>query len=87
VVPVGVGESVCLGPGKVQDGGAGRGNDDLLDRGGVVFDGLEETDSAVDGRVQEIFLEIRNIEAEWAGSVNDSLEGGVRNDGLVEGYN
>jgi hypothetical protein len=87
VVPVGVGESVCLGPGKVQDGGAGRGNDDLFDRGGVVFDGLEETDSAVDGRVQEIFLEIRNIEAEWAGGVNDSLEGGVRNNGLVEGYN
>lgn len=52
---------------------------------GILGNGLEDPRGANDGRIKEIFLDIRDIIMERAGGVNDGLEGGLGDNSRIEG--
>lgn len=77
-----------LGPGVsllcVDDTGKGTRNDNSLDAGSILLDGLQDTSCADDGGVKKVFLDICDVEMEGRGSVNHCFQA-VNLDSFIEG--
>jgi hypothetical protein len=66
----GPGISLCA----IYNGCEGAGNNDAFHRWGVCFDGFENTDGAVDRRVEEVLFGVCDVEVEGGGGMDDSFE-------------
>ena len=63
---------------RVHDGSKRRRDDNMFDRGSIFLDGFEDTSRSYDGRIKQVFLDIRSIEMKWGGGVYDCLKGWIR---------